>query len=55
MQPLGKMLEEGAGVQRPGAIAPDDQSLGQEILHRTASRVKVKFNRTIVIGSKLVY
>jgi len=53
MQPLGKMLEEGAGVQRPGAIAPDDQSLGQEILHRTASRVK--FNRTIVIGSKLAY
>jgi len=40
-------------VQWPGVIAPDDQSLGQEILHRTASRVK--FNRTIVIGSKLAY
>ena len=40
-------------VQGPGVIAPDDQSLGQEILHRTASRVK--FNRTIVIGSKLAY
>ena len=28
-------------VQRPGAIAPDDQFPGQEILHRTTSRVKL--------------
>ena len=38
-------------VQGPEAIAPDDQFPGQEILHRTTSRVK--FNRTVIVGSEL--
>ena len=39
------------GVQRPGAIAPGDQSSGQKILHRTTRRVK--FHLAIVIDGKL--
>ena len=39
-------------IERPGAIAPDDQFSGQEILHRTTGRVKL--HRAIVIGSELM-
>jgi hypothetical protein len=38
-------------IERPGAIALDDQFPGQEILHRTTRRVKL--HRAIVIGSEL--
>jgi len=38
-------------IERPGAIAPDDQFPRQEILHRTTRRVKL--HRAIVIGSEL--
>jgi hypothetical protein len=40
-------------VQWARAIAPNDHVPRLEILHRTASRVK--FNRTIVIGSELAH
>ena len=40
-------------VQRPGAIAPGDHSLGLQILHRTTSGVK--FNRTVIVGSELAH
>ena len=38
-------------IERPGAIALDDQFPGHEILHRTTRRVKL--HRAIVIGSEL--
>ena len=42
---------EAQGVQRPGAIAPDDLSPWRKGLHRATGGVKL--NRTIVVGSKL--
>ena len=38
-------------IQRPGAIAPDYLVPSLQVLHRTASRVKL--NRTIVVSGKL--
>ena len=40
-------------VEGARTIAPDDQPPGHEILHRITSRVK--FNRTIIVGSELAY
>jgi hypothetical protein len=40
-------------VQQARAIAPNDHIPRLEILHRTTSRVK--FNRTIIIGSELAH
>ena len=41
------------GVERTGAIAPDDHPLRLQVLRRTTSGVK--FNRAIVIGGKLAH
>lgn len=40
-------------VQRPGAIASDDDVHGLEILHRTTSGVK--FNRAIMVRGELTH
>jgi len=39
------------GVERTGAIAPDDHVPREKILHRTT--IRVKLHRAIVINSKL--
>jgi len=39
------------GVERTGAIAPDDHVPREKILHRTT--IRVKLHRAIVVNSKL--
>lgn len=47
----GVSSRKAKGVQRPRAIAPDDQPPRLQSLHRTASGIK--FDRTIVIRGEL--